>query len=44
MSYEHRWRFDPLFEFAYGVELSRRVYDGSVENTVTLIFRLARRF
>jgi biofilm PGA synthesis protein PgaA len=44
VSYEHRWRFDPLFEFAYGVELSRRVYDGSVENSVALVFRLARRF
>ncbi|HEY2593889.1 MAG TPA: hypothetical protein VGK33_08310, partial [Chloroflexota bacterium] len=44
VSYEHRWRFDPWFELAYGVELSRRVYDGSVENTVTLVFRLARRF
>ena len=44
VSYEHRWRFDPLFEFAYGVELSRRVYDGSVENSVALTFRLARRF
>ncbi len=28
-SYEHRWRFDPNTEFRYGVQLSRRTYDGS---------------
>ncbi len=44
VNYEHRWRFDPWLAFTYGVELSRRVYDGSAENTVTLVFRLARRF
>lgn len=32
LNYEHRWRFDPLTEFRYGVLLMRRVYDGSVEN------------
>ena len=34
LSYEHRWRFDPMTEFRYGVLLTRRVYDGSVENTL----------
>ncbi|HEY2752446.1 poly-beta-1,6 N-acetyl-D-glucosamine export porin PgaA [Phenylobacterium sp.] len=44
VSYAHRWRFDPWMEVAYGVELSRRVYDGVVENTAALTLRLARRF
>ncbi len=44
VSYEHRWRFDPLLEFVYGVELSRKVYDGSVENAAALVFRFGRRF
>jgi biofilm PGA synthesis protein PgaA len=44
LGYEHRWRFDPWLEVAYGVELSRRVYDGSVENSVGLVVRLTRRF
>jgi biofilm PGA synthesis protein PgaA len=35
-SYEHRWRFDPLLEFHYGVQIMRRVYDGLFENTATL--------
>ncbi len=39
IDYQHRWRFDPLSEFRYGVQLSRRVYDGSVEKSVTLISR-----
>ena len=43
VNYEHRWRFDP-FEFPYGVELNRRVYDGSVENTVTLRVGMLRKF
>jgi biofilm PGA synthesis protein PgaA len=43
-SYEHRWRFDPLLEFHYGVQLMRRVYDGSVENTVTLTSGVRWRF
>jgi biofilm PGA synthesis protein PgaA len=34
VSYEHRWRFDPNIDFHYGVQLTRRVYDGDVENTV----------
>jgi biofilm PGA synthesis protein PgaA len=44
VSYEQRWRFDPLNEFHYGVELSRRVYDGSVENTLALTLGLRSRF
>ncbi len=36
VTYEHRWRFDPLGEFHYGLQLQRRVYDGSVENTAAL--------
>jgi biofilm PGA synthesis protein PgaA len=44
VGYEHRWRFDPRLSFSYRVELSRRVYDGSVENTVAFVCRLARRF
>jgi tetratricopeptide (TPR) repeat protein len=42
--YEHRWRFDPWMEVDYGVELSRRVYDGSPETTVALVAGLRRRF
>ena len=44
VSYEHRWRFDPLTAFHYGVTLARRVYDGSVENSVTLSVGLTQRF
>jgi biofilm PGA synthesis protein PgaA len=36
VNYEHRWRFDPFMELRYGLQLQRRVYDGSVENTATL--------
>jgi biofilm PGA synthesis protein PgaA len=36
VNYEHRWRFDPSMELRYGLQLQRRVYDGSVENTATL--------
>ena len=43
INYEHRWRFDPLTEFRYGVMLTRRVYDGSVENTLTFIIGLRQR-
>lgn len=28
-AYEHRWRFEPNTEFRYGVQISRRTYDGS---------------
>jgi biofilm PGA synthesis protein PgaA len=43
LNYEHRWRIDPLTEFRYGVMLSRRVYDGSVENTLTFVIALHQR-
>ena len=43
VNYEHRWRFDPLTEFRYGVMLTRRVYDGSVENTLMFIVGLRQR-
>ncbi|MGZ5904364.1 MAG: poly-beta-1,6 N-acetyl-D-glucosamine export porin PgaA, partial [Reyranella sp.] len=43
VNYEHRWRFDPLTEFHYGVMLTRRVYDGSVENTLMFIVGLRQR-
>jgi biofilm PGA synthesis protein PgaA len=44
VKYEHRWRFDPWWELRYGVELDRRVYDGSIENTAALTFSLRRKF
>ena len=44
IDYEHRWRFDPLTEFRYGVQLSRRVYDGVAEKSVTLVAGLTQRF
>ena len=43
LAYEHRWRFDPLTEFRYGVQLMRRVYDGSVENTLGFTIGLRQR-
>jgi biofilm PGA synthesis protein PgaA len=43
LNYEHRWRFDPLTEFRYGVMLTRRAYDGSIENTITFIAGLRQR-
>jgi biofilm PGA synthesis protein PgaA len=43
LTYEHRWHFDPLTEFRYGVMLTRRVYDGSVENTLMFIVGLRQR-
>jgi biofilm PGA synthesis protein PgaA len=43
LNYEHRWRFDPLTEFHYGVMLTRRIYDGSVENTLMFILGLRQR-
>ena len=43
LNYEHRWRFDPLTEFRYGVMLMRRVYDGSVENTLGFTIGLRQR-
>jgi hypothetical protein len=44
VNYEHRWRLDPLTSFHYGVQLSRRVYDGSVEKSLTLVVGLSQRF
>jgi biofilm PGA synthesis protein PgaA len=44
VNYEHRWRFDPFGEFHYGLQLTRRVYDGSIENTLTLTTGLRWRF
>ena len=44
INYEHRWRLDPLTAFHYGVMLTRRVYDGSVEKSVTLTLGLTQRF
>ena len=43
INYEHRWRFDPMTEFRYGVQLMRRVYDGSVENTLMFVAGLTQR-
>jgi biofilm PGA synthesis protein PgaA len=43
-SYEHRWRFDPRTEFRYGVQVSRRVYDGQEEKSIGLIVGLRQRF
>jgi biofilm PGA synthesis protein PgaA len=43
VNYEHRWRFDPLTEFRYGIRISRRVYDGEVENTLMFIVGLTQR-
>jgi hypothetical protein len=44
LTYEHRWRFDPLTSFRYGVTLRRRVYDGEPENTFGFVTGLAQRF
>jgi biofilm PGA synthesis protein PgaA len=44
VNYEHRWRFDPFMEFRYGVQLKRRIYDGSVENTATLALGMLWKF
>jgi biofilm PGA synthesis protein PgaA len=44
VGYEHRWRFDPDMDLHYGVQFSRRTYDGVPENTVTLTAGLRRRF
>ena len=42
-TYEHRWRFDPRTEFAYGVSVFRRVYDGSPETGVAVQLALRQR-
>ncbi len=43
LNYEHRWRFDPLTAVTYGAGLARRVYDGSVENSLFFVIRLTQR-
>ena len=43
INYEHRWRFDPLTELRYGVRLTRRSYDGSIENGIALMIGLSQR-
>ena len=42
-SYEHRWRFDPFTELHYGVELSRRVYDGQELRGLAFVVGLRQR-
>ena len=44
VAYEHRWQFNPMTSFHYGVLLTRRVYDGDPELSVALTFGLTRRF
>jgi len=44
VGYEHRWQFNPMTSFHYGVLLMRRVYDGDPEQSVVLTFGLSRRF
>ena len=42
-SYEHRWRIDPRTEFRYGIQVSRKVYDGLEEKSIGLIVGLRQR-
>jgi biofilm PGA synthesis protein PgaA len=42
-SYEHRWRIDPRTEFRYGIQVSRKVYDGLEEKSIGLIIGLRQR-
>jgi biofilm PGA synthesis protein PgaA len=42
-SYEHRWRFDPRTEIRYGIQFSRKIYDGIEEKTIGLIIGLRQR-
>jgi biofilm PGA synthesis protein PgaA len=44
LRYEHRWRFDPLTSFTYGVGLTRRIYDGVAERTLAFTVGLGQRF
>jgi len=44
VGYEHRWQFNTMTSFHYGVLLMRRVYDGDPEQSVVLTFGLSRRF
>jgi biofilm PGA synthesis protein PgaA len=42
-SYEHRWRFDPLTEFHYGVQVSRRTFDGAEWRELAFMVGLRQR-
>nr|WP_249732018.1 poly-beta-1,6 N-acetyl-D-glucosamine export porin PgaA [Roseococcus sp. SDR] len=42
-AYEHRWRFDPMTEFRYGVQIGRRLYDGDPWRGYALVFALTQR-
>lgn len=42
-SYEHRWRIDPSTELRYGVQVSRKFYDGLEERSIGLIVGLRQR-
>lgn len=44
LRYLHRWRFDPWRELVYGVDLSRRVYDGEAERMISIYAGLRQRF
>lgn len=44
LSYEQRYRFDPTFEIRYGVEMNRRIYDGTAERALTGFFSVNKRF
>lgn len=44
LSYEQRYRFDPTFEVRYGVEMNRRIYDGTAERALTGFFSINKRF
>lgn len=41
--YEHRWRVDPLTEFRYGVQVSRRTYDGAEWQELAFLIGLRQR-
>jgi biofilm PGA synthesis protein PgaA len=42
-SYEHRWSLAPLTEFHYGIEVSRRVYDGQEVRELAFTLGLRQR-
>jgi len=44
LSYEQRYRFDPTFEIRYGLEMNRRIYDGTAERGLTGFFSMNKRF
>jgi len=44
LSYEQRYRFDPTFEIRYGLEMNRRIYDGTAERALTGFFSVNKRF